>query len=94
MNLTPEFTYCIATTNPLSATTGSPFGERMYASIVEGKIEGPRLRASRAAPGSDWMGISIEAFKFVSEMVYGGGSGAACTNTTVVPLSSSPICSQ
>ena len=54
MNLTREFTYRISTftyristVSTLPATTGSPFGERMYATIVEGEIEGPRLRARK-----------------------------------------------
>jgi hypothetical protein len=62
MNLSYEFTYRISTTNPLPATTGSPSGERLYAAIVEGEIEGPRLRASLAAPGSDWMGTSSDGY--------------------------------
>src|SRR6201995_964373 len=56
MNLVREFLYRIVTTNPLPATTGSPLGEGLYAAIVEGEIEGPRLHASLAAPGSDCMG--------------------------------------
>jgi hypothetical protein len=62
MNLAREFTYRIGTTSPLPATKGSPFGERMYAAIVEGEIEGPRVRASLAAPGSDWMIVSGDGF--------------------------------
>jgi hypothetical protein len=62
MNLVREFLYRIVTTNPLPATTGSPLGERMYAAIVEGEIEGPRLRASLAAPGSDWMGSGSDGY--------------------------------
>jgi hypothetical protein len=62
MNLAPEFMYRIATKNPLPTTTGSPLGKRMYAAIVEAEIEGPRLRASLAAPGSDWMGISPDGY--------------------------------
>ena len=62
MNLVFEFSYRIVTTSPLPATTDSPFGERMYAAIVEGEIEGPRLRASLAAPGSDWMGVSGDGY--------------------------------
>jgi hypothetical protein len=34
----------------------------MYAAIVEGEIEGPRLRASLAALGSDWMGNSSDGY--------------------------------
>jgi hypothetical protein len=62
MNLIREFRYRIVTINPLPATTGSPIGQRMYAAIVEGEIEGPRLRASLAAPGSDWMGVGGDGF--------------------------------
>jgi Protein of unknown function (DUF3237) len=62
MNLVREFVYRIVTTSPLPPTTGSPFGERIYAAIVEGEIEGPRLRASLAAPGSDWMGNSGDGY--------------------------------
>jgi hypothetical protein len=62
MNLAPEFLYRLSTTSPLPATTGSPFGERMYAQIVAGEIEGPRLRASLAAPGSDWMIASGDGY--------------------------------
>jgi hypothetical protein len=38
----------ISTTSPHPAITGSPFRERMYATIVGEKIEGPRLGASLA----------------------------------------------
>jgi hypothetical protein len=62
MILLREFLYRISTTNPIPATTGSPFGERMYAAIVEGEIEGPRLRAGLAAPGSDWMRNSSDGY--------------------------------
>jgi hypothetical protein len=62
MNLSYEFTYRISTTNPLPPTTGSPGGERLYAAIVEGEIEGPRLRARLAAPGSDWMRVSSDGY--------------------------------
>jgi hypothetical protein len=61
MNLVREFIYRISTTNPIPATTGSRFGRRMYAAIVEGEIEGPRLRASLAAPGSDWRATAVTA---------------------------------
>ena len=62
MNLVREFPYRIVTTNPLPATTGSPFGKRMYAAIVEGEIERPRLRARLAAAGSDWMYRSSDRY--------------------------------
>lgn len=62
MNLVRDFLYRISTTNPIPATTGSPFGERRYAAIVEGEIEGPRLRANLAAPGSDWMCCSSDGY--------------------------------
>jgi hypothetical protein len=60
MNLVPEFLYRISTTNPIPATTGSPFGEQLYAAIVEGEIVGPRLCASLASPGR--MGCSSDGY--------------------------------
>jgi Protein of unknown function (DUF3237) len=62
MNLIREFLYRISTSNPLPATTGSPLGSRVYATIVEGEIEGSRLRARLAAPGSDWLGTSSDGY--------------------------------
>jgi hypothetical protein len=62
INLVPEFTYRLTTEGPLPSTKGSPFGERLHAIIVEAEIEGPRLRASLAAPGSDWMVASDDNY--------------------------------
>jgi hypothetical protein len=53
INLVREFLYRLNTTNPIPATTGAPFGEPMYRAIVEGEIEGPRLRASLADPSAE-----------------------------------------
>jgi hypothetical protein len=55
IELVPEFTYRVKADGPLPTTKGSPFGERIYWTISEAEIEGPRIRARLAAPGSDWL---------------------------------------
>jgi hypothetical protein len=62
MNLTPEFTYRVKTEGPLPETKGSPRGERQYWMVAEAQLEGPRINAKLAAPGSDWMNVSSDGF--------------------------------
>jgi hypothetical protein len=58
MQLLPEFLYRVRTTGPLPGTSGSPRGERQYWIVSEAELEGERIRATLAAPGSDWMWVS------------------------------------
>jgi hypothetical protein len=62
MNLVHELTYRVRTTGPLKSTIGSPSGERSYWVVSEAELDGPRLKAKLAAPGSDWMHVSDDGF--------------------------------
>ena len=62
MQLLPEFLYRVRTTGPLPSTSGSPRGERQYWIVSEAELEGERIRATLAAPGSDWMWVSDDGF--------------------------------
>ena len=62
MELIEEFIYRVKTTGPLKTTTGSPDGERNYWIVSDAEIEGRRIKARIAAPGSDWMRVSDDGF--------------------------------
>src|SRR4051812_30726560 len=62
MRLESEFIYRVKTTGPLPDTKGSPRGERLYWIVSEAELEGARIRAKLAAPGSDWMNVSNDGF--------------------------------
>jgi hypothetical protein len=62
MELIQEFIYRVRTTGPLKSTKGSPDGERDYWIVSDAEIEGPRIKARIAAPGSDWMRVSDDGF--------------------------------
>ena len=62
MRLESEFIYRVKTTGPLPDTNGSPRGERLYWIVSEAELEGARIRAKLAAPGSDWMNVSSDGF--------------------------------
>ena len=52
----------MTTADPLPSTAGSPDGERVYWTVKDAVLEGPRLRARLAAPGMDWMAASDDGF--------------------------------
>jgi hypothetical protein len=62
MQLIEEFLYRVRTTGPLKTTKGSPDGERNYWIVSEAELEGPKIKARIAAPGSDWMRVSNDGF--------------------------------
>jgi hypothetical protein len=62
MELVQEFIYRVRTTGPLRTTKGSPVGERNYWIVSEAALDGPRIKARLAAPGSDWMWVSGDGF--------------------------------
>jgi hypothetical protein len=55
-------TYVVQTSHPLDPTTGSPGGARQYWQVSEATLDGPRIKASLAATGLDWMGVSDDGF--------------------------------
>jgi len=62
MELAEEFFYRVKTTGPLKTTKGSPHGERNCWIVSDAEIDGPRIKARIAAPGSDWMRVSDDGF--------------------------------
>jgi Protein of unknown function (DUF3237) len=62
MELVEEFIYRVRTSGPLPTTKGSPLGERNYWIVSEAELDGPRIKARLAAPGSDWMWVSDDGF--------------------------------
>jgi hypothetical protein len=62
MQLLPELMYRVRTSGPLPSTSGSPRGERQYWIVSEAELQGPRIRATLAAPGSDWMWVSDDGY--------------------------------
>jgi len=57
LELVPEVTYRVTTTQPLEPTHGSPLGPRQYWQVSEAELAGPRIRARLAATGGDWMSV-------------------------------------
>ena len=57
-----EMTYAVRTTNPLDPTDESPYGAKQYWQVSEALLEGPRIRATLAATGIDWMGVGADGF--------------------------------
>jgi hypothetical protein len=62
MELVESFMYRVRTTGPLKTTEGSPAGERLYWTVAEAELDGLRIKAKLAAPGSDWMWVSDDGF--------------------------------
>ena len=62
LELIPEMTYRVTTTQPLEPTHGSPLGPRQYWQVSEAELTGPRIRARLAATGGDWMGVGPDGF--------------------------------
>jgi low affinity Fe/Cu permease len=62
MELVQEFLYRVKTTGPLKTTKGAPDAERNYWIVSEAELDGARLKARLAAPGSDWMRVSPDGF--------------------------------
>ncbi len=62
MTLEPEMTYRFKVRGPLGRTDGSPRGTREYWEMTEGTITGPRITATVAMPGGDWMVYGTDDF--------------------------------
>lgn len=62
ITLAPEMTYRVTTTNPLEPTRHAPSGERQYWQVSQATLVGPRINASLAGTGGDWMAIGTDGF--------------------------------
>ena len=52
-----EMTYAETIEGPLGPTTGSALGERLCWEVTGATLQGPRIDATLAFPGTDWMRI-------------------------------------
>ena len=62
LKLTHEMTFHLAVSGPLGSTKDAPGGERVCWEMASGTLQGPRIRAEIAKPGSDWMHASSDGF--------------------------------
>ena len=58
-----EMTYRETIEGPLSATKGSPFGERLCWKIVSATLIGSRINVTLAMPGMDWMRLGVDGIR-------------------------------
>ena len=58
-----EMTYAENIDGPLGPTAGSPLGERVCWQVVSATLRGPRINASLAMPGMDWMRLGIDGVR-------------------------------
>jgi hypothetical protein len=62
LKLAHDMTFHLTVNGPLGSTKGAPRGERVYWEMTSGTLEGPRIEAKIAMPGSDWMNASADGF--------------------------------
>lgn len=58
-----EMTYAENIDGPLGPPAGSPLGERVCWQVVSATLRGPRINASLAMPGMDWMRLGIDGVR-------------------------------
>jgi len=58
-----EMTYSESIDGPLGPTTGSPLGERVCWQVSGAKLEGPRIAATLAMPGTDWIRVGPDGIR-------------------------------
>jgi hypothetical protein len=61
MELVHEMTYHALLRAPLPVGDG-PFGNRMYFEVIEGKLDGPRIRGRFVGGGGDWLLVAPDGF--------------------------------
>jgi hypothetical protein len=62
IGLEREMVYRVRTTQSLEPTVGSPLGAKQYWQVSEATLDGPRIRATLAATGLDWMAVSVDGY--------------------------------
>jgi hypothetical protein len=63
VRLTPEMTYVETIEGPWGPTTGSPLGDRLAWQVSTARLYGPRIEASLAAPGMDWIRLGPDGLR-------------------------------
>jgi|ERR1035438_1272528 hypothetical protein len=63
MRLVPEMTYTETISGPWGPTAGSPHGARLCWQVATARLTGPRIEASLAVPGHDWMRLGPDGIR-------------------------------
>jgi Protein of unknown function (DUF3237) len=58
-----EMTYAERIEGPLGPTTGSPLGERLCWQVTSATPRGPRIDATLAMPGTDWIRLGSDGIR-------------------------------
>ena len=58
-----EMTYAETIEGPLGPTTGSPLGERLCWQVTTATLRGPRIDATLAMPGTDWIRLGPDGIR-------------------------------
>jgi hypothetical protein len=58
-----EMTYAETIEGPLGPTSGSPLGERLCWQITAATLRGPRINATLAMPGTDWIRLGPDGIR-------------------------------
>src|SRR5688500_6115875 len=62
VKLEHEMDFVLNVSGPVSATVGSPLGERIYWEMTDGLLTGPRINARIAMPGGDWLRVGGDGY--------------------------------
>jgi Protein of unknown function (DUF3237) len=63
MKLEYEMTYAETIDGPIGATAGSPVGERLCWQVTSATLSGPRIDATLAGPGLDWIRLGGDGIR-------------------------------
>jgi Protein of unknown function (DUF3237) len=58
-----EMTYAETIEGPLGPTRGSPLGERLCWQVTTATLRGPRIDATLAMPGTDWIRLGPDGIR-------------------------------
>jgi hypothetical protein len=58
-----EMTYAETIDGPLGLTSGAPLGERLCWQITNATLRGPRIDATLAMPGTDWIRLGSDGIR-------------------------------
>jgi hypothetical protein len=63
IDLKYEMTYAETIEGPLGPTIGSPLGERLCWQVTSATLRGPRIDATLAMPGTDWIRLGPDGIR-------------------------------